>query len=80
MTVLLDALLGLGVFNVVFLLMVVATRAFNERPNRGRVCGATRRLAGSGVRAPRVRPWEPFVETLEERRVALSSRDTSPRD
>jgi hypothetical protein len=80
MTVLLDALLGLGLFNVFFLLMVVATCAFNQRPNRGRWRDATAGLAGSDVRTHRVRPWEPFVTAAEERRAALSARDTPPRD
>jgi len=80
MTVLLDALLGLGLFNVLFLLMVVATCAFNERPNRGRWRDANRRLAGSDVRAHRVRSWEPFVAAAEERRAALSARNVRPRD
>jgi hypothetical protein len=80
MTVLLDALLGLGLFNVSLLLIVVATCAFNKRRNRGRWREAMRRLSGRGVPAHRVPSWEPFVKALEQRPAVFSPRDIAPRD
>jgi hypothetical protein len=81
MTILLDALLALVLFNLLFLLLVLAASAFpDDRRKRGAWRDAIRRLPP--LRAPehRVPPWEPFVTAMDERRSTLSARDVRPQD
>jgi hypothetical protein len=80
MTAVLDALLGLLLFNTLIALVLVVPCLFDDRRKPSRWHEATRHLAALWVQEPRVPPWEPFVETLEERRAARSARDIQPPD
>jgi hypothetical protein len=80
MTEALDALLGLLLFNVLLVLIVLASSRYKHRRGRGRWHEATRRLMGFGVREDPVPPWEPYAAAVEERRAARSARNVPMRD
>jgi hypothetical protein len=81
MTVLLDALLALVLFNLLFLFLAVAGSALpDDRRKRGPWRDALRRLAPFRAPEQRVLPWEPFISALEDRRAPLSERDARPHD
>jgi hypothetical protein len=75
-----DALLAWGLFNVLVALILLLPTLLDDRLKQRRWRGSRRHIARFRVPEPRVRPWEPFAEALEERRAALSTRDIPPRD
>jgi hypothetical protein len=80
MTDVLDALLGLLLFNVCLGLILLARCLFDDRRKRARRRGATRRSPPYRGPQSRVRLGEPFAGAFEERRAALSPRRVKPRD
>jgi hypothetical protein len=80
MSELIDPLLGWGVFNLLLAVILFLRSIFARRLGQGRRRGSTRRFALFRAPEPRVRPWEPFVEALEARRVTVSARKIPSRD